>query len=123
MKKLIFIFSLILIHSLYYGTSFAVENLTVLTPNHKAKLTSQVTEENKLFVSALDAEGNPIRGLGVDDFVVERGGKRAKIFTVETLESSEDTPLNIVLVVDNSFSMSDRDAVDPLLTALEEFSR
>ena len=121
MKKLIFIFSLILIHSLYYGTSFAVGDLTVLTPNHKAKLTSQVTEENKLFVSALDAEGNPIRGLGVDDFVVERGGKRAKIFTVETLESSEDTPLNIVLVVDNSFSMSNREAVGPLLTALEEF--
>jgi outer membrane protein OmpA-like peptidoglycan-associated protein len=121
MKKLLFIFSLILIQGLYFSTCFAVEDLTVLTPNHQAKLTSQITDENKLLVSALDAEGNPIRGLGVNDFIIESGKIRAKIFTVETLETNEDIPLNLVLVVDNSFSMSNREAVEPLLTALEEF--
>jgi outer membrane protein OmpA-like peptidoglycan-associated protein len=97
-----------------------MEDIKVLTPNHQATLTSQVTGENKLFVSALDAEGNPIRGLGVNDFIIESGNKRAKIFTVGTLETSQDIPLNLVLVVDNSFSMSQREAVEPLLSALEE---
>lgn len=121
MKKLIFTFLFILIHTVYFTTCFAVEDITVLTPNHKAKLTSQVTEENKLLVSVLDADGNPIRGLGADDFVIESGNIRAKIFAVESFDTSKDIPLNIVLVVDNSFSMSKRDAVAPLLSALEEF--
>ena len=118
MKKLIFFFSLILINGLYLSTCFAEADLTVLTPNHEAKLANQFIDENKLLVSARDAEGNPLRGLGLDDFVIERGGKRAKIFTVEPFESIEDIGLNVVLVVDNSFSMSNRGAVEPLLTAL-----
>ena len=108
-------------HGPFFNPCLAELDLKVLTPNHEAKLTNQFIDENKLLVSALDAEGKPIPGLGADDFIIERGNKRARIFAVEPLESSEDIPLNVVLVVDNSFSMDNRGAVDPLLTALEEF--
>ena len=41
--------------------------------------------------------------------------------SVEPLESSAFVPLNIVLVVDNSASMKKRQAIKPLLAALDEF--
>ena len=121
MRKLILYFSFILIQGLYFGTCFANEDLKILIPNHKSKLTTQVIDDTKLLVSATDGEGNPIRGLGPDDFVIEKGGKKAKIFTVAPFETNKDIPLNVVLVVDNSVSMDHRSAVKPLLTALEEF--
>jgi len=121
MKKSILFFSLIMMQILYFSVCFAEEDLRVSAPNHRATLANQVIDENRLLVSAQDEEGNPIRGLGLDDFIVEKGGKKAKIFNVEPFETSKEIGLNIVLVVDNSFSMDLRDAVEPLLSALEEF--
>jgi len=121
MKKFILFFSFIMMQFLYFSVCFADEGLRVLAPNHRAILANQFIDENRLLVSAQDEEGNPIRGLGLDDFIVEKGGKKAKIFTVEPFETSKEIGLNVVLVVDNSFSMDLRDAVEPLLSALEEF--
>ncbi|NIV99012.1 hypothetical protein GWN26_07600, partial [Candidatus Saccharibacteria bacterium] len=60
-------------------------------------------------------------GLKPEDFVIKSGKKEAQILSIEALETSESVPLNIVLVVDNSYSMKDRRAVKPLLAALGEF--
>lgn len=102
-----------------YAAEDTVQVLT--TPERAAKVIYQILEENKLLVSVLDADENPVRGLTTEDFVVKKGIKKAKILSAETLETSKEVPLNIVLVVDNSFSMKQRQAVDPLLSALEEF--
>jgi outer membrane protein OmpA-like peptidoglycan-associated protein/Mg-chelatase subunit ChlD len=104
-----------------FSDRHAEETLQVRVPNFKAKVTFQSFGEQKLLASVLDAEDNPIRGLHGRDFVVQRGSKKAKILSVEPLETSKEVPLNIVLVVDNSFSMKERQAVRPLLSALEEF--
>lgn len=109
------------------ASCLAAEPLEVLTPALKgkladeAKLAFQVIDEKSLLVSVKDAQNNPVRGLKVEDFVLQSGTKKARILSVEPLETSKSVPLNIVLVVDNSASMQKRQAIKPLMAALDEF--
>ncbi len=121
MKKVTFYLIFVLINGLYFSNCFADQDLQVLMREGKAKLTYQVTGVNQVMVSALDAENNPVKGLKPEDFVIEQKGKKAKILSVQSLEAIEKVSLNIVLVVDNSLSMKERGAVEPLISALEEF--
>jgi outer membrane protein OmpA-like peptidoglycan-associated protein len=120
MKK-IFLFLLAIAIPFYGSICPAAEEIQVQIPAQAAKLAYQVITEGKLLVSAKDAEGDPIQGLGVEDITVHLGRKKAKILSVEPLETSEYVPLNIVLVIDNSFSMKQRRAIGPLLAAMDEF--
>jgi outer membrane protein OmpA-like peptidoglycan-associated protein/Mg-chelatase subunit ChlD len=95
--------------------------LTLSGPAQAVKLAFQEVAAGKLVVSARDTADEPIMGLGLADFQLRQGGRQAKILSVEPLETDMDIPLNIVLVVDNSFSMKQRGAVAPLLEALEAF--
>ncbi|MGD9055694.1 MAG: OmpA family protein [Desulfobacterales bacterium] len=106
---------------LYATLGLAAEPFEVITPNHKAKLTYQQVDENNLLISVKDASNNPIKGLMPEDFVIRSGKREAQIQAIESLETSEFVPLNIVLVVDNSYSMKERRAIKPLLAALDEF--
>ena len=99
----------------------ALETLQVGTPNRSAKISYQILENDMLVVSVTDEQGDPITGLGVADFIVQRGEDTATLLSVETLETSAEVGLNLFLVLDNSDSMKLRKAVDPLLAALEEF--
>ena len=121
MKKLFFWLFFILTSGAYVGACFAAEELQVGTPGLQTKITFQSTAEDKLLVSALDEEANPVKGLTPGDLVITRGKKKAEILTVEPFETSKEIGLNIVLVVDNSFSMKERRAIKPLLAAMEEF--
>jgi outer membrane protein OmpA-like peptidoglycan-associated protein/Mg-chelatase subunit ChlD len=107
---------------LLYGVNcLAAEPIEVITPLHKSNLTFQTINENSLLVSVKDEQNNPIKGLLPADFVVKSGKREAQIQSIESLETSESVPLNIVLVVDNSYSMRERRAIKPLLAALDEF--
>lgn len=86
-----------------------------------ATVTYQKMVENQLLVSVSDSRDNPVLGLGVVDFIITSGGKSAKVLKVEPLQMSAEVGLNIVLVVDNSYSMKERKAIGPLLSALERF--
>jgi outer membrane protein OmpA-like peptidoglycan-associated protein len=120
MKKKIS-FLLVAISFLVAGHCLAAEPLEILTPALKGKLVFQVIDDNNLLVSVKDAQNNALRGLKAEDFLVRSGNRKARILAVEPLEGSEFVPLNIVLVVDNSASMKERQAIGPLLSALEEF--
>ena len=120
MRKMI-VFSMILIMFGFYTVSQAQEELQVAGPETASKLTFKPLEENNLLVSVLDAEENPVLGLMPKDFTIKKGPKTAKILSVEPLGESKQVGLNIVLVVDNSSSMNLRKAIQPLLSALEEF--
>jgi len=117
-KTIIMLASVLL---LYATHGLAAEPLEVITPNHKAKLTHQQVDDNNLLISVKDANNNPIKGLKPEDFVIKSGKREAQIQSIESLETSESVPLNIVLVVDNSYSMKERRAIKPLLAALDEF--
>ncbi len=95
------------------------ELFSVKGPANTRNLSFQEVEDGKMLVSVTDQEEKPIMGLTVEDFSILKGTRKAKIVSVEPLETSKDVGLNIVLVVDNSVSMRDRKAVQPLLEALE----
>jgi len=97
------------------------EVLSVQGPADTQQLTYQEIEEGKLLISVTDKDQKPIMGLTLKDFNILKGTRAAKVVNVEPLATSKDIGLNIVLVVDNSASMKDRKAVQPLLEALEAF--
>ena len=121
MKKIMFYLLLVIMHGFYLGNCYAEQDLQVLTPDRQAKVAYQVVDQNKLLISALDPDDNPILGLKAEDFGIMIGTKKAKILSIEPLETSKEVPLNLVLVVDNSYSMKKRKAVEPLISAIEEF--
>jgi outer membrane protein OmpA-like peptidoglycan-associated protein len=121
MKKICLIYLLALLYGFFGGNGFAAENVEVMVPGQKAHLNSQIIDAGKLLVSVLDADDEPIRGLGPEDFLVGSGISRAEILSAAPLETTEELALNIVLVVDNSFSMKERHAIEPLLEAMGEF--
>ena len=121
MKKNAVILSLFLFIFAWMDSSFAYDDLKVETPRHKSKLSFQTVSENKVLASVLNEENEAILGLGVDDFQITRGPKTAQIVSVEEVREQRDTGLNIVMVVDNSYSMEQRKAIAPVLAAMDEF--
>jgi outer membrane protein OmpA-like peptidoglycan-associated protein/Mg-chelatase subunit ChlD len=97
----------------------SAETFTVDGPASAHRLTFQEIEAGKLLISVTDAGDNPLMGLTTKDFTIRGGVRTAKIVSVDPLATSKDVGLNIVLVVDNSASMRERKAVEPLLEALE----
>ncbi|MFZ5761153.1 MAG: OmpA family protein [Thermodesulfobacteriota bacterium] len=121
MKKTAFQLLLLLVSFSWIVTAFAADDLLVETPGQKAKLSFQMFHEGKVLVSVLDEEGEAVMGLQKEDFQISRGPKKAEILSVEDVPEQRDIGLNLVLVVDNSYSMKMRKAVDPVLAALDEF--
>ncbi len=77
-------------------------------------------DDGKVLLSVSDVANNPMLGLTSSDFVVTMGGRTAKITSVQPISESLDVPRNIVLVLDNSYSMRERDAIEPLLAGVDE---
>ncbi|MBW2505071.1 MAG: OmpA family protein [Deltaproteobacteria bacterium] len=80
----------------------------------------RIVEDGKLVVSVDDAEAKQLFGLGLVDFIIEKAGRKAKVTAVQPFDESFDVPLNIVLVLDNSYSMKERNAIEPLKAAVDE---
>lgn len=99
----------------------AQEKLQVLGLDPTASVTHQPLEEGKLLISVTDAQQKQVQGLTQDYFTIRRGSKKARITSFEPLATSKELPLNIIMVIDNSKSMQQRQAVRPLSLALEAF--
>jgi outer membrane protein OmpA-like peptidoglycan-associated protein/Mg-chelatase subunit ChlD len=80
----------------------------------------RVIESGKVLVSVVDAGSNPLLGLHAEDFAVTQSGLTAKILSVQPIAETQEVPRHIVLVLDNSSSMDQRNAVDPLLAGVNE---
>lgn len=80
----------------------------------------KVMKDDKLLINVVDSANNPLFGLGSADFKITQSGRTAKIISVKSSSESLDVPRNIVLVLDNSFSMEERKAVKSLLTGVGE---
>ena len=89
--------------------------LTALTTPRLAAGGQAGVNERTLYVSALDAKGEPVEGLGPDAFIVEEDGRRREILRV----SKAIEPIDIALLVDNSTAA--RSAVIDIRTALANF--
>lgn len=104
---------------LFTAPALGQESFDIQVPAGVDDMTYQVVAPGRLLISASDEAGHPVRGLTAEDFVFLRKGKPARILGVETLETSQDVSLNIVLVVDNSASMKQRRAIPSILAAME----
>ena len=71
--------------------------------------------ERAIFVSAVDAKGEPVEGLSVNDFVITEDGRRREVLRV----SRAIEPMDIVLMVDNS--QAAESAISSFRTALTKF--
>jgi VWFA-related protein len=71
--------------------------------------------ERTVFVSAVDAKGEPVEGLGAADFIVREDGRRREVLRV----SRAVEPIDIVLLVDNSAAAED--AIQPMREGLSKF--
>ena len=97
-----------------------VEDIRVETPGLQSQIAIEpVANPQQAVVSVIGPDGEPIRGLGPQDFAMGVGIHKARIASVEPLLYSQATPVNLVMVIDNSLSMKERGAVDFLLAALE----
>jgi outer membrane protein OmpA-like peptidoglycan-associated protein len=119
MKKVNGLFAGLVFLLLLVPSALGQEAIEIQKPEQAAEFSYQIIAPGKLLISASDSAGEPLRGLTAEDFIFLRKGKPAKILGVETLETSKDVSLNIVLVVDNSASMKQRRAVESILNAME----
>lgn len=95
------------------------ETIKVTGPEILSSIDVKELEDSKLLISAFDSQGDPILNLKKEDFTLSRNGKTGQILSLEPLATSQKVSLNIVMVVDNSFSMKLRNAVKPALSAVE----
>lgn len=121
MKKIVSLFCLLLAVFSWVDQGLALDTLGVQVLRQQAKLSFQSLEEGKVLVSVQDKSGEAILGLKKEDFSIKQGVKTAKIISVEDVQEQRNIGLNIVLVVDNSYSMEQRKAVEPLLSAMTSF--
>ncbi|MFA6899294.1 MAG: OmpA family protein [Desulfurivibrionaceae bacterium] len=121
MKKIVYVFCLFFAVFSLVDRSLAFENLEVQVLHQKTKLIFQPLAEGKVLVSVQNKDGEYVTGLTKEDFSIKQGIKTAKILSVEDVQDQRNIGLNIVLVVDNSYSMEQRKAVEPLLAALSSF--
>ena len=71
--------------------------------------------ERTLYISALDDKGEPVEGLGPNDFVIREDGQRREVLRV----SRAIEPIDIALLVDNSASAAS--AISPMRDGLRAF--
>jgi len=105
------------------GVAFAAGEadlqITTVKPGATVKI-DKVMKDGKLLINVVDAAKKPLFGLGAADFMVTQSGRTAKILSVQSSAESLDVPRNIVLVLDNSYSMEERNAVKDLLAGVGE---
>ncbi|MFO8084870.1 MAG: OmpA family protein [Desulfobacterales bacterium] len=119
MKKIIILMIMMCAALAFTSGAHTQEVLQVTGPKSAPQIEFRVLENNKLLIAASDSEGNPVLNLTKEDFTVSRNGKTAKILSLEPLATSREVSLNIIMVVDNSFSMKRRNAIQPVLSAME----
>jgi outer membrane protein OmpA-like peptidoglycan-associated protein len=105
------------------GTVFAAANgdLAIGTTKPGVKVTlDRIITEGRVLTSVTDTAKQPVLGLGVEDFTVSQGSKTGRVVSVQSVAEVQDVPLSIVMVLDNSYSMEERNAIKPLLAGIDK---
>jgi VWFA-related protein len=93
-------------HHLSYRTllTLAAAVALVAATWPSARLAAQAdSRERTVFVSAVDAKGEPVEGLGPEAFVITEDGRRREVLRV----SKATEPIDIALLIDNSQAADD----------------
>jgi len=114
---------ILLSYLLFVGPAMAADDtdlqIKTTTPGNTVTVEKMLADDKVLL--SVNEEGNkPVFGLSTKDFVITSGGRIAQIVSAQPASESFDVPRNIVLVLDNSLSMVQRKAVEPLLAGVDE---
>ena len=114
---------LLLSFLLFAGQAFAAGDaalqIKTTVPGSTVKVEKMLADD-KVLLSVNDNENKPVFGLTAENFIIASGQRNARIITAQPASQSFDVPRNIVLVLDNSLSMKQRNAVQPLLAGVDE---
>ena len=114
---------LVLMALLTCGAAFAAGEadlkISVATPGAIVTV-DRVIKDGKALVSVDDAAKNPLTGLKAADFSVMQSGRKGMITSLQPIAESLEVPRHIVLVLDNSYSMYERQAIKALLAGVDE---
>ncbi len=87
-----------------FRTSLALITVAISVFPATGWLSAQAgVRERAVFVSAVDAKGEPVEGLGPDAFVVREDGRKREVLRV----SHATEPIDLALLVDNSQAAAD----------------
>jgi Ca-activated chloride channel family protein len=76
----------------------AIAALAALATVHGAAQATRATREGTMYVSAVNREGEPVTGLGPEDFIIREDGTRREVLRV----SRATEPIDIAILLDNS---------------------
>jgi OOP family OmpA-OmpF porin len=122
-KRGIHILMMAILALLACGTAYAAadSDLTIGTTRAGVTVTlDRVITDGKALVSVDDAAKQPLLGLGVEDFTVTKGSKKGRVVSVQSVAEAQDVPVNIVMVLDNSYSMYERNAIKAVLSGIDK---
>ena len=122
MRLIKYLFVTAVISVLSCGAAFAAaqNEVKIKTTKPGAKLTvDKVLSGERLLVSVDDGKKQPILGLGIQDFALECKEGKGRVLSVKSISEVVDVPLHIVILLDNSYSMYERNAIKPLLAGLD----
>lgn len=105
------------------GAAFAAPAGDLKIGTTKADVTvtlDRIIMDGKALVSVEDAAKQPLLGLGIEDFTVVQGSKQGRVVSVQSVAEVQEVPVNIVLVLDNSYSMYERNAIKALLAGVDK---
>ncbi len=91
------------LHGVSHRPALALAIVVALIAALTGRALDAQARERTLFVSAVDDKGEPVEGLGPDDFIVREDGRRREVLRV----SRATEPIDIALLVDNSQAASD----------------
>ena len=123
MKRRIYTLAVAIMALLTCGTAYAAPNAELAIGTTKAGATvtlDRIIKEGKALVSVDDAAKQPLLGLSIQDFTVSQGDKKGKVVSVQSVAEVQEVPVNIVLVLDNSYSMYERNAIKALLAGFDK---
>lgn len=105
------------------GSVFAQDKSDLEVRTTRANATvevERVIKEGQVLVSATDAAKKPLMGLTAQDVQIRKAGIPGKIMSVKPITESQEVTRHIVLMLDNSFSMYERNAIKALLAGLDK---
>lgn len=100
-----------------YAAGGGVPDIRTARPGATVSV-DRVIKEGKVVVTVSGADSEPLLGLGATDFSLVKDGRVAQITSVKPISESLDVPRHFVLVLDNSYSMQERNAVSALLNGV-----
>lgn len=90
------------------------------TRSGAAVAVERVIKEGQILVSATDEAKTPLQNLTPKDLSISQKGVPGKVISVKPITESQEVPRHIVLMLDNSFSMYERNAIKALLAGVDK---